>query len=179
MAHVSSCTGSSGILLESYHPPANDFLSRCLCRCRRARESLMLFRYTSLTALIGNHPSERIVKKNVSIEWSDFSPISPNRTRSVPRASIRKAAAAAVRPNHDDDMAAMLGGVRLMLGHPYTGIGNPPAARFYACVAADRQQCTDAFQQNAGGVSLLDRLSNHLFRSRVDRRMPDHERPAK
>jgi HAE1 family hydrophobic/amphiphilic exporter-1 len=138
-----------GILYESYIHPLT-ILSTLPSAGVGALAILIAFGYDfSLIALIGIILLIGIVKKN-GIMMVDFA-ISAERDEHLsPEESIRKAALLRFRPIMMTTMAAMLGGVPLMLGHR---LGNPPAARLRDGRRPDRQSGADAVH-NAGDLSL-------------------------
>lgn len=83
-------------------------------------------------------------------------------------AAIRKVALLRFRPIMMMTMAALLGGVPLMLGTG-TGLGNPPAARLRHGRRIAGQPGADAVH-DAGGVLYLDRLSNAFAGGAIDGR---------
>ena len=117
-----------GVLYESYIHPLT-ILSTLPSAGVGALAILMLFGFDfSLIALIGVILLIGIVKKN-GIMMVDFA--HRGRARRAPVAAseaIRQAALLRFRPIMMTTMAAMLGGVPLMLGHG-TGSETPPAAR--------------------------------------------------
>ncbi|WP_347265088.1 multidrug efflux RND transporter permease subunit [Nitrobacter sp.] len=109
-----------GILYESYIHPIT-ILSTLPSAGVGALATLMLFGYDfSLIALIGIILLIGIVKKN-GIMMVDFAIVAEREERLPPEESIRKAALLRFRPIMMTTMAAMLGGVPLMLG---TGTGS-------------------------------------------------------
>ena len=105
-----------GILYESYIHPIT-ILSTLPSAGVGALAILMLFRYDfSLIALIGIILLIGIVKKN-GIMMVDFAIAAERDERKTPEQSIRQAALLRFRPIMMTTMAAMLGGVPLMLGH--------------------------------------------------------------
>src|SRR5258707_4132685 len=117
-----------GILYESYIHPIT-ILSTLPSAGVGAIATLMLFGFDfSLIALIGIILLIGIVKKN-GIMMVDFA-ISAERDEHLsPEQSIRKAALLRFRPIMMTTMAAMLGGVPLMLGTG-TGSGIRPPPRY-------------------------------------------------
>ena len=109
-----------GILYESYIHPIT-ILSTLPSAGVGALATLMLFGYDfSLIALIGIILLIGIVKKN-GIMMVDFAIAAEREEHLSPEESIRKAALLRFRPIMMTTMAAMLGGVPLMLG---TGTGS-------------------------------------------------------
>ncbi|EAQ35723.1 Acriflavin resistance protein [Nitrobacter sp. Nb-311A] len=109
-----------GILYESYIHPIT-ILSTLPSAGVGALATLMLFGYDfSLIALIGIILLIGIVKKN-GIMMVDFAIVAEREEHLSPEESIRKAALLRFRPIMMTTMAAMLGGVPLMLG---TGTGS-------------------------------------------------------
>ena len=140
-----------GILYESYIHPIT-ILSTLPSAGVGALAILMLFGFDfSLIALIGIVLLIGIVKKN-GIMMVDFAIAAERDEHLEPEAAIRKAALLRFRPIMMTTMAALLGGVPLMLGHRHR-IGNPPAARLCHGRRPDRQPGADAVH-DAGGLSL-------------------------
>src|SRR6202034_4014283 len=109
-----------GVLYESFIHPLT-ILSTLPSAGLGALGTLMLFGYEfSLVALIGTILLIGIVKKN-GIMMVDFAIVAERDEHLSTEQSIRKAALLRVRPIMMTTMAAMLGGVPLMLG---TGTGS-------------------------------------------------------
>ena len=105
-----------GILYESYIHPIT-ILSTLPSAGVGALATLMLFRFDfSLIALIGVILLIGIVKKN-GIMMVDFAIVAERDQHLAPVDAIRRAAIMRFRPIMMTTMAAMLGGVPLMLGH--------------------------------------------------------------
>jgi HAE1 family hydrophobic/amphiphilic exporter-1 len=105
-----------GILYESYIHPIT-ILSTLPSAGVGALATLMLFRFDfSLIALIGVILLIGIVKKN-GIMMVDFAIVAERDQHMAPLDAIRHAAIIRFRPIMMTTMAAMLGGVPLMLGH--------------------------------------------------------------
>ena len=112
----------------------------------------MLFGYEfSLVALIGTILLIGIVKKN-GIMMVDFAISAEREEGLTPTEAIRKAALLRFRPIMMTTMAALLGGVPLMLSHG-TGSETAPAARLYDGRRPDRQPGADPVH-DAGHLSL-------------------------
>ncbi len=163
-----------GILYESYIHPLT-ILSTLPSAGVGALAILMLFGYDfSLIALIGIILLIGIVKKN-GIMMVDFA-ISAERDEHLsPEQSIRKAALLRFRPIMMTTMAAMLGGVPLMLG---TGTGSEIRQPLgYAMVGGLIVSQALTLFTTPVVYLYLDRLSNAL--SGLGRSEDaDHERPA-
>jgi HAE1 family hydrophobic/amphiphilic exporter-1 len=105
-----------GILYESFVHPLT-ILSTLPSAGLGALATLMLFGYEfSLVALIGTILLIGIVKKN-GIMMVDFAIVAERDEHLTTEQSIRKAALMRFRPIMMTTMAALLGGVPLMLGH--------------------------------------------------------------
>ena len=144
-----------GILYESYIHPLT-ILSTLPSAGVGALAILMAFGFDfSLIALIGIILLIGIVKKN-GIMMVDFAIAAERDEHLTPEQSIRKAAILRFRPIMMTTMAALLGGVPLMLGTG-TGIGNPPAARLCHGRRPSGQPGADAVH-DAGGLSLSRQL---------------------
>ena len=118
-----------GVLYESFIHPLT-ILSTLPSAGVGALATLMLFGYEfSLVALIGLILLIGIVKKN-GIMMVDFA-IAAQREEGLSTVeAIREAALLRFRPIMMTTMAALLGGVPLMLSHGI-GVGNAPAARLH------------------------------------------------
>ena len=140
-----------GVLYESYVHPLT-ILSTLPSAGLGALLTLMVFGFDfSLIALIGIILLIGIVKKN-GIMMVDFA-IEAQRDRGLaPRDAIREACLLRFRPIMMTTMAALLGGVPLMLGTRHR-LGAPPAARLRDRRRADRQPGADALH-DAGRLSL-------------------------
>ena len=115
----------------------------------------MLFGFDfSLIALIGIILLIGIVKKN-GIMMVDFAIAAERDEHLSPAEAIRKACLLRFRPIMMTTMAALLGGVPLMLGHRHR-LGDPPAARLRDGGRAARQPGADAVH-DAGHLSLSRR----------------------
>ena len=118
-----------GMLYESFIHPLT-ILSTLPSAGFGAFATLMLFGYEfSLIALIGLILLIGIVKKN-GIMMVDFAIAAERDEHLTTEQSIRKAALLRFRPIMMTTMAAMLGGVPLMLGH-WHRLGAAPAARLH------------------------------------------------
>ena len=139
------------MLYESYVHPLT-ILSTLPSAGLGALATLMVFGFDfSLIALIGIILLIGIVKKN-GIMLVDFA-IEAQRDRGLaPVDAIREACLLRFRPIMMTTMAALLGGVPLMLGAG-TGVGDPPAARLRHRRWADRQPGADPLH-DAGRLSL-------------------------
>ena len=163
-----------GILYESYIHPLT-ILSTLPSAGVGALAILMLFGYDfSLIALIGIILLIGIVKKN-GIMMVDFA-ISAERDEHLsPEQSIRKAALLRFRPIMMTTMAAMLGGVPLMLG---TGTGSEIRQPLgYAMVGGLIVSQALTLFTTPVVYLYLDRLSN-AFSGLGRSEDADHERPA-
>ena len=140
-----------GVLYESFIHPLT-ILSTLPSAGLGALATLMLFGYEfSLVALIGTILLIGIVKKN-GIMMVDFA-ISAEREEGLnPTEAIRKAALLRFRPIMMTTMAALLGGVPLML-ESWHRVGAAPAARLYDGRRPDRQPGADPLH-DAGDLSL-------------------------
>ncbi len=140
-----------GVLYESYIHPLT-ILSTLPSAGVGALAILMLFGFDfSLIALIGVILLIGIVKKN-GIMMVDFAIAAEREEHLSPEQSIRKAALAAVSPDHDDDDGGLARRRAVDAGHRHR-IGNPPAARLCHGRRPAGQPGADAVH-DAGGVSL-------------------------
>ena len=140
-----------GILYESYIHPMT-ILSTLPSAGVGALATLMLFGFDfSLIALIGIILLIGIVKKN-GIMLVDFAIVAERDEHLSAHDAIRRAALLRFRPIMMTTMAAMLGGVPLMLGTGH-GLGDPAAARLCDGRRPDRQPGADAVH-DAGDLSL-------------------------
>ncbi len=137
--------------LRKLHSPDHDSIHPALAGVG-ALLFLMAFGFDfSLIALIGIILLIGIVKKN-GIMMIDFAITAEREEHLTSEQSIRKACLLRFRPIMMTTMAAMLGGVPLMLGNR-NGIGNPPAAGLCDGRRPDRQPGADPVH-HAGDLPL-------------------------
>jgi hydrophobic/amphiphilic exporter-1 (mainly G- bacteria), HAE1 family len=164
-----------GILYESFIHPLT-ILSTLPSAGLGALATLMLFGYEfSLIALIGTILLIGIVKKN-GIMMVDFAIAAERAEHLTTEQSIRKAALMRFRPIMMTTMAAMLGGVPLMLGHG-TGSELRQPLGYTMVGGLIVSQALTLFTTPVIYL-YLDRLSNWLSRGKKRRveTQPEHDR---
>ena len=148
-----------GMLYESYIHPLT-ILSTLPSAGVGALATLMLFGFDfSLIALIGIILLIGIVKKN-GIMLVDFAIVAERDHQMTPVDAIRRACLLRFRPIMMTTMAAILGGVPLMLGTGH-GLGNSPAARLCDGRRPARQPDADIYTTPVIYL-YLDQLSEWL-----------------
>ena len=164
-----------GILYESYIHPIT-ILSTLPSAGVGALLTLMLFHFDfSLIALIGVILLIGIVKKN-GIMLVDFAIVAERDQGLSSTDAIRRAALLRFRPIMMTTMAAILGGVPLMLGHGTGSEIRQPLG--YAMVGGLIVSQALTLFTTPVVYLYLDRLSNWLLRLRGVASAPEHHQPA-